>query len=87
MDAHADQDALVARAANDRGEDGARGVVAGEAGLAHAGAVVDHEGLDFIVSHCVVGVGVGELSARRQRLISPKHKSVPRLDEEEEYRH
>jgi len=35
---------LVARAADDRGEDGARGVVTGKAGLAHAGAIVHNQG-------------------------------------------
>jgi len=38
-------DARVLGAADDRGEDGARRVVAGEAGLDHAAAVVDHERL------------------------------------------
>merc|ERR1719261_908088 len=49
---HADHDARVLRAAHDGREDGARGVVAGEAGLAHARAVVDHERLHiFVVGH------------------------------------
>ena len=47
--------APLARAADDRGEDCARSVIAGEAGLAHAGAVVDHEGLDFIIGHSAQG--------------------------------
>ena len=42
---HADHDAGVLRASDDGREDGARGVVTGEAGLAHAGAVVDDESL------------------------------------------
>ena len=41
----------LARAANDRGEDGTRGVIAREASLAHAGAVVDHKRRDLIISH------------------------------------
>jgi len=49
--AHADHHTLVARAADDRGEDGAGRVVTGKAGLAHAGAVVDHEGSNFVVAH------------------------------------
>ena len=50
--AHADHHALVARPADDRGEDGARRVVAGEAGLDHAGAVVADEVRDLaVVSH------------------------------------
>ena len=58
--AHADHHALVARAADDRGEDGAWRVVAGEAGLDHAGAVVADEGGDLaVVSHCVwMGGGI-----------------------------
>jgi hypothetical protein len=35
---------LVARASDDGGEDSARRIVSGEAGLAHTGAVIDHEG-------------------------------------------
>jgi hypothetical protein len=42
----------VARAAHNGREDGARGVVTGETGLAHAGAVVYHEGLNFIIICC-----------------------------------
>jgi hypothetical protein len=49
--AHADHHAGLARAANDGGEDGAGRVVAGEASLAHAGAVVHHESRDLIISH------------------------------------
>eukprot|EP00962_Isochrysis_galbana_P018636 scaffold5373_cov103-Isochrysis_galbana.AAC.7 len=41
--AHADHHAGLAWAADDGREDGARGVVAREAGLAHAGPVVNHE--------------------------------------------
>jgi len=54
--AHADHDALVAGAADDRGEDRARRVIAREAGLDHAGPVVADQGGDFaVVSH---GVGL-----------------------------
>ena len=51
--AHANHDALVTRAAHDGGKHGAGGVVTGEAGLAHAGAVVDHQGLNFVAGHDV----------------------------------
>jgi hypothetical protein len=51
---------LVARAAHNGREDGARGVVTGKTSLAHAGAVVYHEGLDFFIG--------GHGSAGRQRL-------------------
>jgi len=51
--AHADHDALVPRATDDGGEDGARGVVAREAGFDHPGAVIAHERGDFaFVGHC-----------------------------------
>ena len=39
------------RAPDDGREHGARGVVPGEAGLAHAGPVVDDERLDFFFGH------------------------------------
>jgi hypothetical protein len=39
----------VARAANNGGEHGAGSVVTGETGLAHTGAVVNHEGLNFVI--------------------------------------
>jgi hypothetical protein len=42
---------LVTGAADDGGEDGAGGVVTGETGLDHTGAVVAHDGLLFLVSH------------------------------------
>ena len=48
---HADHYAGLARAANDRGEDRAGRVIASEAGLAHAGAVVNHQSRDLILSH------------------------------------
>ena len=57
--AHPDHDALVARPPDDRREDGARRVVAGEARLDHAGAVVADEGGDLtVVSHLEVDVSV-----------------------------
>ena len=48
---HADHHTFVAGATNNGGEDSARGVITSEAGLTHAGAVVNHESLDFVVSH------------------------------------
>ena len=49
---HADHDSRVLRAAHNGREDSARGVVAGEASLAHSRAVVNHKGLYLIiVSH------------------------------------
>merc|ERR1719244_2030914 len=49
---HTDHHTLVAGAADDGGEDGTRGVVAGEASLDHAGAIVAHERYRiFIVAH------------------------------------
>merc|ERR1711872_602808 len=51
--AHADHDTGVFGPADDRGEDGARSVITGEAGLAHAGAIVDNQsgGLFVVVTH------------------------------------
>eukprot|EP00053_Salpingoeca_punica_P013702 m.123980 g.123980 ORF g.123980 m.123980 type:complete len:429 (+) comp16274_c1_seq2:170-1456(+) len=49
--AHADHDTLVAGAADNRGEDGAGGIVTGETGLAHAGAVVDDQSSNLAVAH------------------------------------
>merc|ERR1711931_351735 len=51
--AHADHDAGVFGPADDGGEDGARSVITGEAGLAHAGAIVDNQssGLFVVVAH------------------------------------
>mmetsp|Transcript_15270 Transcript_15270/g.39697 ORF Transcript_15270/g.39697 Transcript_15270/m.39697 type:complete len:201 (+) Transcript_15270:994-1596(+) len=47
--AHADHHAGLARAANDGREDGTRGVVTGEAGLAHSRPVVHNERGDLII--------------------------------------
>jgi hypothetical protein len=41
----------VLGASYDGREDGARGVVTGESGLAHTGAVVNNESLDIIITH------------------------------------
>mmetsp|Transcript_18157 Transcript_18157/g.27323 ORF Transcript_18157/g.27323 Transcript_18157/m.27323 type:complete len:392 (+) Transcript_18157:312-1487(+) len=48
---HANHHTRLTRAADDRWEDGAGSVVAGESRLAHAGAVVDHERSDILVRH------------------------------------
>merc|ERR1712186_270146 len=48
---HADHDSLMTGAANDGGEDSSGGVISGEASLAHAGAVVDDQGSNIIVTH------------------------------------
>merc|ERR1712061_29069 len=48
---HTDHDTLVAVTANDGGEDGPGGVVSGETGLAHAGAIVNNEGSNVFVTH------------------------------------
>merc|ERR1719283_382176 len=50
--AHADHDAGVFGSAHDRGEDGARSVITGEPGLAHAGSIVDNQrGAFLVVAH------------------------------------
>ncbi len=48
---HADHDTLVTGAANNRRKDSARSVVTSESGLAHSGAIVNHESLNFFVAH------------------------------------
>ena len=49
---HTDHHTLVTGAADDGGEDGAGSVVTGEASLAEAGAIVDHEAHSiFVVTH------------------------------------
>ena len=42
---------LMAGATDDGGEDGSGRVVTGKSGLAHPGAIVDHEGSDVVVTH------------------------------------
>ena len=44
----------MARTTDDGGEDGTRRIVAGETGLAHAGAVIHHQSGNLIVTHLVV---------------------------------
>merc|ERR1719273_1180658 len=48
---HADHDTLVTGTSNDGGEDGPGGVVSGEAGLAHAGAIVTDQSGNVLVTH------------------------------------
>ena len=45
----------VLKLTNDGGEDGAGGVVTGKAGFAHAGAIIDHKGSNFVVTHLFFG--------------------------------
>merc|ERR1711992_244152 len=48
---HTDHHTLVAGAADDGGEDGSGSVVSGESGLAHAGAVVNDQSSNILVTH------------------------------------
>jgi len=48
---HTDHHTFVAGTTDNGGEDSAGGVVTSKASLAHAGTVVNHEGLNFVVSH------------------------------------
>ena len=48
---HTDHDTGVAGATDDGGEDGTGGVITSETGLAHTGSIVDHKGLNFVVTH------------------------------------
>ena len=52
--AHANHDTLMTGSADDRGEDGPGGVITGETGLAHAGAIVDNQSGNLLVTHFVV---------------------------------
>lgn len=76
-------------AADDGREDGAGSVVAGKAGLAHAGAVVHNEGCHIVVAHlAVLGWGgragrIGEIcrenKERRRQAQSPVSTHLPTL--------
>merc|ERR1712051_1079730 len=48
---HAGHYSFVLGAADNRGEDGPGRVISGKSGLAHAGAVINNEGLDIVVTH------------------------------------
>merc|ERR1719422_513212 len=48
---HTDHDTLVAGTSDNGGEDGPGGVVSGEAGLAHAGAIVTDQSGNVLVTH------------------------------------
>ena len=41
----------MSRSADDRREDGPGGVVSSKTGFAHAGAIVDDQSGDFVVTH------------------------------------
>ena len=45
---HTDHDTLVAGATNNGWEDGAWGIISGESGLAHSGAVVNDKSSNFL---------------------------------------
>jgi len=48
---HADHDALMAGTSDDGGENGPRGVISGETGFAHTGAIVDNQSGNLVVTH------------------------------------
>lgn len=48
---HADHDVLILGSAHNRWERGSGGVVAGEAGLAHAGTVVNNHWGSLLIAH------------------------------------
>ena len=48
---HTDHDTSVARATDNGGEDSTRSVISSETGLAHTGSIVNHKGLNFVVTH------------------------------------
>merc|ERR1719215_2049840 len=51
---HADHDSLMSGPSDDGGEHGPGGVITGEPGLAHTGAVVNDQSGNFIVTHFAV---------------------------------
>jgi len=57
---HTDHDTLVPWASNDGGEDSPGGVITGKAGLAHAGAIVDHQSGNILVTHLDLFVGFAD---------------------------
>merc|ERR1712025_1284867 len=67
---HTDHHTLVAGAANNGGEDSPGGVISSEASLAHAGAIVNNQGSNVLVTHlgrsekpCLVSTSVSTLRA------------------------
>ena len=72
---------LVAGTSNNGGEHSPGGVVSGEAGLAHAGAIVNDQSGDLIVTHdgvvCVRVVG-GEQRLRGLASTSPPNLYIGR---------
>merc|ERR1719431_2013609 len=52
---HTDHHPLVTGTANNGGEDGAGSVISGEPSLAHAGAIVDNQGSNVLVTHLGFG--------------------------------
>ena len=53
----------MAGASNDGGEDSPGGVITGESGLAHAGAIVHDKSGNILVTHDeLVGIGTGTVS-------------------------
>merc|ERR1711911_320412 len=48
---HTDHDSLVAGTADNRGEDGSGSVISSESSLAHAGAIVNNQGSNVLVTH------------------------------------
>merc|ERR1712168_321441 len=53
---HTDHDTLVAGASNDGGEDSPGGIISGETGFAHAGAIVDNQSGGIFVTHVEVSL-------------------------------
>merc|ERR1712014_310925 len=51
---HTDHDTLVAGASNDGGEDSPGGIISGETGFAHAGAIVNDKSGGIFVTHVVL---------------------------------
>jgi len=64
---HADHDTLVTGATDERGENSAGGIIAGETSFNHTGAVVDDKGGHFFFSHIIQEIEQ-QCSAARVRI-------------------
>lgn len=62
---------------HDGGEDGAGGIVTGEPGLAHAGAVINNEGGDVVIHVCRETVGLMSKVLVMLFIVSPHLCTVP----------
>jgi hypothetical protein len=58
----------MTRTSDDGREDGARRVVAGETGFAHAGAVVDNQSRNIVVTHDELGLSLNSKGEESRKI-------------------